>query len=165
MDDSLPAQPETERALELAYRAVAQRDRTVAELRTYLERKRVGPAAIESTVAELCTSGLLDDARYARRYAEDKRALERWGSERIARELHRRGVADELVEIAVDDPGPQAELATALLLLEQRMVPPPHDDRQRDRIWRLLVQRGYEPQIAYEAVRTYERAGDGRRAA
>jgi regulatory protein len=165
MEDSLPARPETERAIELAHRAVARRERTVAELRTCLERKRVGPAAIEAAVADLHAAGLLDDARYARRYAEDKRELERWGSERIGRELRRRGVAPELVETVVADHGRQAELATALLVLEQRLPSPALDDRERDRAWQLLIRRGYEPEIAYEAVRAHERRADGRRQA
>jgi regulatory protein len=163
MDDSLPARPETERAIELAHRAVARRERTVAELRTCLERKRVGPAAIDAAVADLHAAGLLDDARYARRYAEDKRELERWGSERIGRELRRRGVAPELVETVVADHGRQAELATALLVLEQRLPSPALDDRERDRAWHLLIRRGYEPEIAYEAVRAHERRADGPR--
>ena len=71
---------ENERAIELAHRAVGYRDRTVAELRTFLERKRVEPAAIEVAVAELKAAGFLDDARYAERFAEDKRELERWGT-------------------------------------------------------------------------------------
>lgn len=166
MDDSPPARPETERAIELAYRAVARRERTVAELRTCLESKRVGPAAIEAAVAELQAVGLLDDASYARRYAHDKRELERWGSERIGRDLRRRGVAPELVETAVADHGREAELATALLVLEQRLSSPAlNDDRERDRAWHMLVRRGYEPEIAYEAVRAHERSTSGRRGA
>ena len=39
--------------------------------------------------------------RYARRFAEDKRELQRWGSERIERELRKRGVAPELIEAAL----------------------------------------------------------------
>ena len=80
MDEVPPVQPERERAIDLAYRAVGSRDRTVAELRTYLERKRVEPAAVDDAVAELIEAGFLDDARYARRFAEDKRELERWGT-------------------------------------------------------------------------------------
>lgn len=157
--------PERERAIELAYRAVGYRDRTVAELRTFLERKRVEPEAIADAVEELTAAGLLDDARYARRFAEDKRDLERWGSERIARDLHRRGVPPEVIEQAVSDRSRDAELATAVLLLEQR-VPPPRDDRERDRAWRLLLRRGYDPEIAYEAIHRHERDGrDKRRAA
>jgi regulatory protein len=155
---------ERERALRFAYRAVGHRERTVAELRTYLERKRVEPAAIDDAVAELTEAGLLDDARYARRFAEDKRELDRWGSERIARELHRRGIADELIEAAVADRSREAELRTALMLLEQR-APSVTDDRDRDRAWRLLVRRGYEAELAYEAVRRHGQSSGEQRAA
>jgi regulatory protein len=154
---------ERERALRFAYRAVGHRERTEAELRTFLERKRVEPAAIEDAVAELTEAGLLDDARYAHRFAEDKRELDRWGSERIARELHRRGIPDELIEAAVADRSREAELRTALLLLEQR-APTVSDDRERDRAWRLLVRRGYEAELAYEAVRRHGRGGNLRAA-
>jgi regulatory protein len=153
------SQREHERAIELGYRAVGYRERTVAELRTFLERKRVGPCAIDEAVAELSEAGLLDDARYSRRFAEDKRELERWGSERIARELQRRGVAHDLIEGALAGRSRESELSTALSVLEERLSPP-GDDRGRDRAWRLLVRRGYETEIAYEAVRRYERAAD-----
>src|SRR5918992_2884262 len=154
------SQREHERAIELAYRAVGYRERTVAEVRTFLERKRVGPCAIDEAVAELSEAGFLDDARYARRFAEDKRQLERWGSERIVRDLHRRGVAPDLIEAAVADRSRESELRSALVMLEERLRPPA-DDRDRDRAWRLLVRRGYEPEIAYEAVRRYGREAHG----
>jgi regulatory protein len=152
-----PRQSETERAIDLAYKAVARRERTVAELRTVLERRRVEPAAIDAAVEELSSSGFLDDARYALRFADDKRELAQWGSERIARELTRRGVAADLIETALRNRTAQAELDTALTLLEQRFPAAPADDRERDRAWRLLVRRGYAPELAYEAVRALDR--------
>jgi regulatory protein len=150
---------ELERAVDLAYKAVGRRERTVAELRTCLERKRVEPAAIEQAVEELSAAGVLDDARYAHRYAEDKRELEQWGSERIARDLQRRGIAADLIDAAVSDRERDAELKTAVLLLERRFPVAPRDDRERDRAWRLLVRRGYAPELAYEAIRVRERDG------
>ena len=157
---------ERERAIQLGYMAVGYRDRTVAELRTFLERKRVEPDAIADAVAELTAAGLLDDTRFARRFAEDKRELERWGTERIARDLHRRGIAPDLIERVVADRTREAELGTALLLLEQRLPAAPRDDRERDRAWRLLVRRGYDAEVAHEAVRRHEGPGsDKRRAA
>jgi regulatory protein len=156
---------EIERAVQLAYRAVGYRERTVAELRTFLERKRVEPAAIDEAVAELTEAGFLDDARYAQRFADDKHELEHWCSDRTARDLHRRGVAPDLIEAAVAARSRDEELRTALLVLEHRW-PPPEDDRERDRAWRLLVRRGYDRELAYEAVRRYERGeGEGRQAA
>jgi regulatory protein len=149
-----PAGPsEVERAIDLAYKAVARKERTVAELRTCLERKRVEPAAIELAVDELTGAGFLDDARYAVRFAEDKRELEQWGSDRIARDLAKRGIAPELIDAALCDSTRESELGTALLLLEQRFPVPPRDDRERDRAWRMLVRRGYAPEIAYDAIR------------
>jgi regulatory protein len=151
------AQMERERALELAYQALGRRERTVAELRICLETKRVGPEAIQAAVEELRASGLLDDARYARRFAEDKRTLERWGTERIEVELRRRGVGTEQIEAALGGRERGDELASAVVLLEERFSAPPPDDRARDKAWRLLVRRGYTPELAYEAVRTHER--------
>ena len=145
---------ENQRALELAYRALSARDRTLVELRAWLERKRVEPRAIEHAVAELRRAGFLDDARFARRFAEDKRDIERWGRERIERELIRRGVRPDLVADVVAEGSREGDLEAALALLAERL-PPPSNDRERERAWRLLVRKGYEPELAYEAVRAH----------
>ena len=152
---------EVERAVDLAWQAVGVRDRTVSELRAILERKRAEPAAIEAAVAELRQAGNLDDAGYARRFAQDKRTLERWGSERIARDLHRRGVAPEHVQAALETQSWEAELNSALELLSQRAPHAPADDRGRQRLWSLLVRRGYTPELAYEAIREHARRAHG----
>ena len=129
----------------------------MAEVRGVLERKRIDPAAIDEAVRELTEAQLLDDGRYARRFAEDKRELEQWGGERIARELRRRGVAPSRIEAALETYGPEGELEAALILLRRRFPQAPGDDRERDRAWRLLVRRGYASELAYEAVRVHER--------
>jgi regulatory protein len=115
---------EREKAIKLAYGSAGHRERTEAELRTFLERRRLGPEAIDDAVAELTAAGLLDDARYAQRFAEDRRSLDHWGSERIARDLQRRGIALELIEAAVADRTREAELDSAVGLLARRMPPP-----------------------------------------
>jgi regulatory protein len=151
------AQSDDQRAIQLAWKAIGRREHTVEQLRTYLEGKRAEPEAIEAAIAELVEAGVLDDGAYARRFADDKRALESWGAERIERELVRRGVAAEHVEAALASQDRDAELEAALELLGARFPVPPDDDRARDRAWRLLVRRGYEPELAYEAVRAHGR--------
>lgn len=146
---------EEQRARDLAYRALDRRDRTVFELRSHLEGKLVEPDAIDAVVAELERDRLLDDARYAQRFAEDKRTLERWGAERIERELTRRGVALDIVETAVATRDHAGELEAALELLAEKVREPPADDRARDRAWRMLVRKGYAPELAYDAVRAH----------
>jgi regulatory protein len=156
---------ESERAIDLAYKAVARRDLTAAELRTRLERKHVPPEAIDDAVAELQETGFIDDARYARQFAEDKREIDQWGTDRIAMDLRRRGIAPQLIDAAVSTHDRDSELRTALLLLKQRYKHAPRDDRDRDRAWQMLVRRGYSPDLAYDAIRIWERAERERRRA
>ena len=117
-------------------------------------RKRVAPEDIEHAVEELAAAGFLDDARYAERFAEDKRGIEQWGTERIQRDLLRRGVPSQVVEEVVSHRDRDRELRAAVELLGARMAPPV-DDRERDKAWRLLIRKGYEPDLAYEAVRAH----------
>jgi regulatory protein len=153
--------PETrlQHAFDLAYRHLGQRDRTVAEMRRHLERKRVEPSTMDEVVAELGAQGYLDDARFAQRYAEDRRSLDAWGADRIERKLLAAGVDAELVAAALSAHGHEQELEAALAVLRRRFRAAPADDRERERALGLLVRKGYELDLAYEAVRALEREG------
>ena len=153
------------RALELAYRALGTRDRTEHELRVFLTRKDVDHRVIEEAVTELNEAGLLDDVRYARCFTEDRRLLDQWGTERIAGDLARRGVRSDVIAAALAGIGRAEELEAALDVLARRCPEPLRTDQERDRAWRLLVRRGYEPELAYAAVRRHERGLEGRAAA
>src|SRR4051794_41942578 len=59
-------------ALDLSYRYLGYRDRTVLEVRRHLESKRVEPDTIEQAVAELQEEGYPHDARVPRRLAEGR---------------------------------------------------------------------------------------------
>jgi regulatory protein len=146
-------------ALDLAYRHLGHRDRTVAEIRRHLEAKRVEPATIDEAVATLEEQDYLDDARFARRYAEDRRTLDSWGADRIERRLRDAGVPLEHIEAALGTQSADEELDAALALLRRRFPEPPADERGRDRALGLLVRRGYELELAYDAVRAFGRPG------
>ena len=143
----------------MAGRALSVRDRSVVELRKYLEGKRVEPDLIDDVVADLERTGVLDDARYAERLTEDRRLLMGWGPERIEQDLLRRGIAPELIESALGRRSREDELTAACGLLSERFPAPLKDDRARNRAWQLLVRRGYDAELAYDAVRTYARPG------
>lgn len=145
-----------QRALDAAYRYLARRDRTVFEVRRHLEDRRVEPDVIEAAVAELQVQGYLDDARYARLFAEDRRALDGWGPDRIARKLAQAGVDPDHVEAALAGREPEEELEAAVSLLRTKLRVPPEDDRGRERALALLVRRGYALELAYDAVRAFE---------
>jgi regulatory protein len=145
-------------ALDLAYRYLGYRDRTVVEVRRHLESKRVEPDTIEEAVAELREQGYLDDARFARRFVEDRRALDDWGAERIERKLLAAGVAPDVVAAALTG-DEHEELDAALDALRRKFRVPPATDRERERELGFLVRKGYELGLAYDAVRAFERDG------
>jgi regulatory protein len=145
-------------AFERALKSIGVRERTRAEVVAFLQRRGYEPDVIDDVVRALQEEGLVDDAGYARRFAEDRRLLDSWGSERIARDLIRRGIEPELVEQALAGQDRDDELAVAVELLDRRFPLPLDGDRERDRAWRMLVRRGYEPEVAYDAVRHHTRA-------
>jgi regulatory protein len=145
------------RALELAYRYLNRRDRTEAEMRRHLEVKGVDARAIDAAIGTLSDSGYLDDARFARIFAEDKRELEQWGDDRIRQRLLARGVNRDLVESMLASGEPEGELERALDLLRRRFPTPPGDRRDRDRALGVLVRKGYDSELALDALRAHVR--------
>jgi regulatory protein len=171
-------------ALELAFRFLNRRDRTVSEVREHLAAREVAEPVAEAAIAELRDTGYLDDVRYTRLFTEDKRTLEQWGSGRIRRTLLGRGIERELMDQALadadansnveadawadadpanpdGDSGPRDELGRALDLLRRRFPVAPQDRRERDRALGMLLRKGYESELAVEAVAAYARGSGG----
>jgi regulatory protein len=141
---------------ELALRALSYKERTESELRAWLAEREVAEAEIEEVIALLTEAGAIDDASFARRYAEDKRSLAGWGPDRISAALSSRGVGRAHIEAALEGEDSDAQLERAVGLLGDRGMACA-DERERERALGLLVRRGYPLELAYEAVRTVER--------
>jgi regulatory protein len=140
-------------AREVAWTALNRREQTTAELARILTRKRVEPAVVDSVVGELLEQGYLDDAAYAHRFAEDRRRLDGWGAERIEQRLRALGVDAELIAAAVSTQDHEGEMDAALALLRRRFPDPPATPRDCERALGVLVRKGYELELAHDAIR------------
>jgi len=149
-----------ERARALAWRALNRRERTEFELRGHLAAKRVAPEEAQVVVEELLEGGFVDDAGFAQRFADDRRRLDAWGSERIQRRLRELGVAPEHIDAALGGRGREAELDAAVALLRRRVPEPPTTPRERDRALGILVRKGYDLELAHDALRRHAGADD-----
>ena len=152
---SLDPEVRLQHGRDVAWRALNRRDHTVAEIVRLLARKRIEPAVIEVVVSDLCEQGYLDDARFAQRFAEDRRRLDGWGAERIERRLVELGVEAGLIAAAVGDRTHDEELEAALTLLRRRFSQPPATPRECERALGVLVRKGYELELAHEAIRRH----------
>jgi regulatory protein len=152
----VPPDAGLERALAVAYRYLNQRERTETEVRARLERADgVERSDAEQAIAILLEQGYLDDARFARQFAEDRRRLDGWGAERIERRLHALGIDAELIAAAVAEQDSGAELDAALALLRRRFPDPPATPRDCERALGVLVRKGYELELAHDALRRH----------
>jgi regulatory protein len=143
-----------QRAFDVAWRALGHRDRTEAELQQAFLKARVEPGLAGEVLDELRAGGYVDDASFARRFAEDRRNLDGWGSERIARRLSALGVDREHVAAALAQ-GDHDDLEAAVALLARRFPVPPATPRERDRALGHLVRKGYELELAHDALRRH----------
>jgi regulatory protein len=158
-DDGLRVEPDRlGHALRVAYASLNRRERTVGEVRRRLEGEGLAEAVVEQALATLIEDGYLDDARFARLFVEDKRSLQEWGRERIRRGLLDRGVEPELIEDALGQEE-HSDLDRALALLSRRFPSPPRERRERDRALGVLIRKGYEPELALDALAAYARSG------
>lgn len=123
----------------------------MAEMGDLLRARGVGEDEAAAVVEELVESGTLDDARFASGFSADKRELAGWGEERIRGALIGRGVGREEIDAALAG-GAEGELERAVALLRERGADL-GDDRGRNRALGLLARRGYDADIAYEAIR------------
>ena len=144
-----------EKARKLAWRSLNRRERTAAELRERLAAKGIESWAIDQVVDELREQRYVDDAGYAQRFADDRRRLDGWGSERIERRLRELGVEDEAIAPALAEQDPETELDAAVALLEQRLPVAPETRRDRDRALGMLVRKGYALELATNALRRH----------
>jgi regulatory protein len=151
-----------DRALQLAYAYLNRRERTVAEVRRHLEAKAVGVQAIDQALDVLCEQMVLDDVRFARVLAEDKRELDQWGSDRIRSTLLARGVDRETIDATLGGEPRDRELERALELLRRRFSSPPRERRTRDRAIGVLLRKGYDGELALDALAAYARGSDER---
>ncbi len=143
-------------AFELAVRALSRRERTVAELRSWLTHREVEPAEVDEAVERLIEMGQLDDERYASLFSEDKRELFGWGPGRIRDALIEKGIARQVAETAAGGES-HSELAERAADLLARRRDRLDDDSERGKALAFLARRGYELEVAYDAVRLAER--------
>ncbi len=159
----LDADTGLERAVAIAYRYLNARERTQAEMRRHLLGKGIEPRDAERAIEALADQGHLDDARFARLFVQDKRELDEWGADRIRQALLARGVDRDVVAEALaahEQSSDGGEMRRALAVLRRRFPSPAEDRRERERALGVLLRKGYDTDLALQAITVHMREPD-----
>lgn len=92
------------KAYQAVLRLLSMRPRSIAEVRTYLERKQVTAATADIVVERLVELDLLDDVAFARLWVENRQAFRPRGAHVLRHELHRKGITRAIIDATLDDP-------------------------------------------------------------
>jgi regulatory protein len=99
--------------------------------------------------------GLIDDTAFADAWVETRHRGRGLGRRALAQELRRKGVEDEVAQVALDQLNPETEEATARALVARRLAATrgvPTQTRIR-RLGGMLARKGYPQGLAVRIVR------------
>jgi regulatory protein len=146
---------EIKKAYEKALTFLERSARTEAEIRERLGRAGFAEDVTEQTLDRLRDAGLVDDADYAERYLEVLTAKGR-GSRRIADEMRRKGLPDDVVRARIEeDISRESETAAAYATAErmfEKLSETAELQKILQKIDRKLVSLGYPYSVVGEAM-------------
>jgi regulatory protein len=142
------AEHEPRLARERALQLLGYRERSCSELRQRLLGGGYPAGVVDAVLQRFCEVELVDDRRFAAAWARS-RASAGYGRRRILRELADKGVSDDVAHDAAQEELGDNELCRARESLRGRQ---PRNAKDRERLIRRLVARGFELRIALEAV-------------
>jgi regulatory protein len=148
----LQAEDAREVAYQQALKYAGYRPRSSAEVRRYLEAHTAPPEAIDGILERLQELGMLNDARFAQAWVEDRSAFRPRSRKALSLELRRRGLegaAAEQALAAVDD----AALAYQAAQKQARKLRGLEWPEFRLKLIGFLARRGFSYEVAAPVVR------------
>ena len=140
-------------ALDAAYRFLAYRPRSEAEVRGRLRRRKVDPGLIEQAVAKLKDQRLIDDAAFAHQWTENRAGHSPRGRKLVRWELRQKGIESELADEATAELDDEAAAYQAAARRASRGTAGDYQTF-RKRLSDFLLRRGFGYDVA---ARTVER--------
>lgn len=135
-------------ARERALAIVGYRERSSTEVRQALIDEGFERHVVDAVVTRLLELALVDDARFAGMYARSRLSSGR-GKRLVLRELASKGIDEETATLAVEGASDTDEVARARTAIRGAV---PVDRRERERLLRRLLARGFDMATALNAL-------------
>jgi len=112
----------------LTLRYVALRLRSRWEVEFYLERKGASPALIDTILNKLSNIGMIDDAKLAKAYVNDRQLLRPTSRRKMIADLRKKRLAEDIIEQAIVSDGEMEQAALQAIIANKRQQAKYQDD-------------------------------------
>jgi regulatory protein len=99
---------------------ISLRPRTRWEIETYLKQKKTSPALSESILNKLSDKALIDDAKFARAWVNDRRLLRPTSKRKLILELRQKRVEDEIIHKVLSEQDTDSDASALASLIESK---------------------------------------------
>jgi regulatory protein len=124
-----------------------------AELDDDFDSGQAQPANLDELLDDLAARGWLSDARAATQLVHAKR--NRFGTQRITRELRHKGISEELINAALPELK-DSQLAAAREVWGKKFGVPPTNQEEKARQARFLQSRGFSMDVIFKVLKQEE---------
>ena len=134
-----------QRARQVALNLLSYRQRSADELTRRMVLKGYPEDVVEEALTALARADLVNDERFSKDWVANRLQYKPMGKVRMAWELRQKGVAQELVERAVEDVDSETEYQLALGLAQRKIdrIGADASDEERRRMASFLRRRGF----------------------
>ncbi len=154
--DRIALEEQLHEARQYAFLLLSYKARATKELTQRLTRKGFSPDIIARVLQRLAELKMVDDAGFARRFAEDRISIGHKGKWRVRGELLKRGIDRQQIDAAIaeapDEVAAAREVAAKYLGRNRRLEP----DVLKRRLYAFLARRGFSPDTIQKVIDFHE---------
>ncbi|OGB74786.1 hypothetical protein A2810_00535 [candidate division Kazan bacterium RIFCSPHIGHO2_01_FULL_49_10] len=144
--DKLRAEDTNGKCYDKALKLLSFRPQSSCELRQKLS-KRFDSDTIKLTIARLTNKGLVDDAKFAAVWVNERLLTRHRSTQHLIAELRQKGIERSLIQSTISQLSPQAEVDSALSLIKRS------SQKSSEKLRAYLARRGF----GYSVIREVER--------
>jgi regulatory protein len=153
-----PRKLDTEEELyDVALRALRRRAHSVQEMTKKLARRSDNELLVRVVMARLKENGQLDDACYAQQFTRNRTQSRKQGKFRIQRELCARGVADSVINSALEESAAQTDPSVTVRQRIERKLKSYRgeiDDKKIASIYGSLLRAGFPSDLIRKEIKS-----------
>lgn len=144
-----------EQAKQKALRYCAYQERSHQEVKNKLYELGLNSSDADELLTYLITEGFLNEERYAKLFAGGKFRIKQWGRIKITHALESKGLSKNCIRIGLKEIEEEDYSKTLEKLITEKASQLQEETTfiERDRISKALIQKGYEPELVWKALK------------